>query len=145
MKIYKSASDFLPHEQGMLFIDFITEYLPDVGGAVEATLRPDCIFANAEGEVDPTLCLELMAQGFAALEGYAAHTRNEPVRKGFLVGVQQLNIKEKKITVGMPLTIRSQVATRIDDFALIDCSVLFAQTLVAEATIKLYIPGSTND
>lgn len=145
MKLQQYASEFLPHRQGMLFIDYITEYLPDLGGEVELTLGSDCIFASEDGEVDPTLCLELMAQGFAALEGYAAHMRKEPVQKGFLVGVQHLNIRAKKLSVGMLLSIKSRIATRIGDFAFIDCTLSSAGVLIAEANIKLYIPESAND
>lgn len=145
MKLPVNASNFLPHKEGMLFIDSITEYLPGIGGQVKAKLSSHCIFASAEGMIDSTLCLELMAQGFAALEGYAAHTRNEPVQKGFLVGVQQLDIKTHEIRTGMPLTIGARIATRIDDFALIDCTISHGDSLIAEGTIKLYIPKESDD
>lgn len=144
MELNIEAAPFLPHSKTMLFIEQINSCQQD-GGSVTATIKEDCIFANTNGEVDEILVTELLAQGYAALEGYRSSQGNNPVKKGFLVAVKKLTYDSKSvIKVGTTLTINLQLETEIDDYTIVVGEVRMDNKIIASSHLTLYLASDSD-
>lgn len=138
----EQASLYVPHQGAMLLVDTIVAH-HDESGTVETTFTPDSMFADADGIIQPLVFVELLAQGFAALNGYTNVIQGAEEQKGFLVGVKDIRFYDTHpVTVGMKLTAKLKVNVRFDDFAMVHGSLSHGVTLLMDGTLKLYIPDS---
>lgn len=134
------AKKYVPHTSSMLLVDTIVDH-HDEGGTVETTFAEDSMFINEKGHVDPVVFIELLAQGFAALNGYTNHLKNISGKKGYLVGLKSMTFHDSMpITAGMKLSAKLEVDVRLDDFALVNGALYHESTLLMDGVIKLFIP-----
>ena len=85
------AEMLVPHRPPILVIERLLEF-NDTKGVVESCMHPDSIFARKDGSIEQVTMVEIIAQSFAAVKGYADLLEGKPISKGFLVGVKRLNI-----------------------------------------------------
>ena len=136
----EQASLYVPHTGSMLLVDSIIEHQDD-NGVVETTFAAGSMFADSNGVLQPLVFIELLAQGFASLNGYTNHLKEAEEQKGFLVGVKDIQFYDTApITVGMTLTAKLKVEIRFDDFAMVYGSLSHGTTLLMDGTLKLFIP-----
>ncbi|KAF1074911.1 3-hydroxyacyl-ACP dehydratase [Halodesulfovibrio sp. MK-HDV] len=136
----EQASLYIPHTGSMLLVDSIIEHHDD-NGVVETTFAAGSMFADSNGVLQPLVFIELLAQGFASLNGYTNHLKKVEEQKGFLVGVKDIQFYDSApITVGMTLTAKLKVEIRFDDFAMVHGSLSHGTTLLMDGTLKLFIP-----
>ncbi|MGL1933221.1 MAG: hypothetical protein OCC45_15910 [Desulfotalea sp.] len=144
MTLNVKAAPHLPHAQTMLFIDEI-KVCEEENGTVVARIKDDCIFADADGRVNEMLVVELLAQGYAALEGYRASHSNKPVQKGLLVGVKKLVFdKTKIIKIGSVLEINLTLETELDAYTIVSGQVVTEGETIASANLTLYLLSEDN-
>ncbi|MEZ6852266.1 hypothetical protein [Halodesulfovibrio aestuarii] len=137
------ASLYVPHSGSMLLVDTIIDHHDD-NGVVETTFTAGSMFADSNGILQPLVFIELLAQGFASLNGYTNHLKDAEKQKGFLVGVKNIRFYDTTaVTVGMTLTAKLQVDIRFDDFTMVHGSLLHESTLLMDGTLKLFIPETT--
>ncbi|MEG6550710.1 3-hydroxyacyl-ACP dehydratase [Desulfocurvibacter africanus] len=129
----------VPHRGPMLLIDRLLS-CQDKGGCVEARVVESNPFVDADGELEPLVTVELMAQAFAALKGYADLASGAEPSKGLLVSVRKVAVSGRA-RVGDVLTINLAVKGEFDGFTVVEGEVRKDDTLLAEGSLKLWIPG----
>lgn len=133
------AEKYVPHTSSMLLVDTIIEHHDD-GGLVEATFKDSSMFTNGAGIIDPIVFIEILAQGFAALNGYTNALNNSSQQKGFLVGLKSINFYDTApITSGTKLTAKLELDTRLEDFAMVKGTLFHNSTILMDGIIKLFI------
>lgn len=139
----EQASLHVPHTGSMLLVDTIVDHNDD-NGIVEATFTAGSMFADSDGVLQPLVFIELLAQGFASLNGYTNYLNEAEEQKGFLVGVKDIQFYDAApVTVGMTLTAKLKVDVRLDDFAVVYGSLSHGSTLLMDGILKLFIPETT--
>ena len=131
------AHILVPHQKPMLLIDRLLS-CDNSTGVVEAIIRDENIFAGENGRLDSAALIELMAQSYAAIEGYRCLSDNLPVRQGFLVGMQQIDIKGQAF-VGDCLNIKITPVAIVGQFAVVAGEVLRQEETIVTGNLKLWI------
>ena len=60
------------------------------GGSAEAGIAPDNALVDADGQLDPIALVEMIAQTYAAVNGYHDRLSGETAKQGFLVGIRKI-------------------------------------------------------
>lgn len=123
----------------MLLIDRLLS-CEEEGGCVEARLTEDNPFMDAHGNLEPLVAVELLAQTFAALKGYADLASEAGPGKGFLVGVRKV-VVTGRARMGEVLTIHVAAKGEFDGFAVVDGEVRRGEEVLATGSLKLWVPG----
>lgn len=134
----QNAAAFVPHRKPMLLIDEITE-CSATSGAANATLTADNLFLDAQGALQASALLEMMAQTYAAVRGYFDTLQGKSVSAGYLVGMRQANIYTLPV-VGDTLRIAVDITGAFDGFIVATGTVSHLETIYASGTLKLWIP-----
>jgi predicted hotdog family 3-hydroxylacyl-ACP dehydratase len=105
-----------------------------------------------DGRVEAAVLLELVAQTYAAAQGYqnrladrATGTPNanrgvgDPVTIGYLVGAQNFHVEASPVA-GRPLVIKIKSSCAFSDFHFVDGQVLCDGIVVAHGTLKVWVP-----
>lgn len=138
MSLPIAAELLVPHRGAMLLVDRLVEAAPD-SGCVETRLPFDSVAVDAEGRVALLVCVELIAQGVAALKGHAQCNAQDSAPVGMLVGVQSFEALGEARAEQL-LRIRVQAVGEFDGFTVVDGEVEGPEGLVARARIKLFVP-----
>ena len=85
-----AAEQLIPHRPPMCLIDRLLSF-DGLQGVVESTLLPDSICLQDDGSIEQAAMVELIAQSFAAVKGYADHQEGKTVRQGFFSGGQTVH------------------------------------------------------
>lgn len=136
----QAAEHLLPHRPPMMLIDRLLSYQDDRSGSAEVELRPGCVLAD--GTLNRVALVEMMAQTYAAIKGYEDITQGKPVLEGFLVGIRKARFP-RDARVGDRLTIDVANIGTIDGFHMIRGSVYCDTALLAEGTLKLWVPDES--
>lgn len=120
----------------MLLVNELVEFRAGQVRAL-AGLPADCLFAGAGGRIDPAALIELAAQGAAALRGFEARLKNEPVRLGYLAGIRDFEISGEA-RAGEPLEIQAIQEFAMEQAALVRAEVRRSGQPIAAGTIKVW-------
>ncbi|MDF1580909.1 MAG: hypothetical protein P1P74_09050 [Desulfuromonadales bacterium] len=137
----QAAENLLPHRPPMMLIDRLLTYQPDRSGSAEVTLGSDCVLVD--GTLNRVALVEMMAQTYAALKGYEDLSQGKPVLEGFLVGIRKARFAADA-QVGDTLIVKVATIGAIDGFYMIRSSVRRDDTILAEGTLKLWVPGESS-
>lgn len=140
MSLPETAERLVPHRGAMLLVDRLMQASPE-SGHIEARLQADCIVVDDAGHISPLAFVELVAQGVAALKGYAVREAGLPPPVGMLVGVQSFEALGMGCA-GEILTIRVRTVGEFGGFTVVDGEVDGPTGLLARARIKLFTPPS---
>ncbi len=132
-----AAAELVPHRKPMLLIERMVA-IDGKNGVVEAEIAEDFLFLTAEGQVEEVAMIELIAQGYAAIKGYADRLSGLPVRQGFLVGIKTFKAYQP-VKLGDRLRIELKTVAELDDFALAEGIIQRSGDVVADAEIKIWI------
>lgn len=132
------AALLLPHEAPMIQVDQLLEF-GDGSGLVSAVIGADNVFVTDDGCLEEVALMEIMAQAYAAIKGYDDTINGRPVRKGFLVGGRYFKLYRRP-RVGDLLVVEIGTATELDGFFVVDGVISCADEVVAEGSIKLWVP-----
>jgi predicted hotdog family 3-hydroxylacyl-ACP dehydratase len=126
----------LPHRDPMLLAGDLVEVRPGFA-RVGAAIGPDNPFLDARGALDPLATVELTAQTIAALRGYEAVSRGEPVHIGYLVGIKDFAI-EAPVRAGDALEAEVRQEFAMDQAALMTAEVRRGAQRIAAGTLKIW-------
>lgn len=129
----------VPHREPMLLIDRLLSCRGE-GGCVEARVTEGTPFVDAHGNLEPLVAVELLAQAFAALKGYADLASESGPGKGFLVGVRKVAVTGRA-RLGDVLTIHVAAKGEFDGFAVVEGQVRRGEDLLATGSLKLWVPA----
>ena len=139
-----AAEGLIPHRRPMQLIDALEAFDGETG-TVSAVMEAGNPLLEEDGALAEVALLELLAQSFAAVQGYADSFSGQPARQGFLVGVRKVSFYLRP-RLGDKLEIKVRAAARLEGFAVVEGSVRRGDELLAEGNIKLWIvpaEGST--
>jgi len=135
------AREFLPHRPPMQLVDRLLAV--DSGeGLLEVVPGPGNPLLGKDGELDGVALIELIAQGYAAIQGYEDRCAGRPPGRGFLVGIRRAELFAPA-RLGECLQVRVRTQARVDAFAMIEGEVRSGAALLASAALKLWLPGET--
>ncbi len=132
------AESLIPHRKPMRVIDRLLE-ASDEAGRAEALIPPDHALVDQDGRLDRAAFAEMVAQAYAALQGYGYRRANRTITPGFLVGIRRCDILGDAVA-GDRLVIRVHTVKQFAGFALVDGVVLLRDDTIAEASIKVWVP-----
>lgn len=132
-----AAEELIPHRLPMRLIERLLE-IDGKNGVVEAQVAADCPLVSAEGQLEDVALIELLAQAYAAVKGYADRIEAKPVKQGFLVGIKKL-VRLKSVSSGDLLTINIRTLAELEDFAVAEGEICCAGELVAQGEIKVWV------
>lgn len=133
---YPSIQSLLPHEPPMLWVDEVVEHRAD-SVVCRLTIRAEHVFVE-NGQVEPLIAVEWMAQAVAALVGlWDRHNDLDP-RPGFLIAIPEACFKVDTFAVGDELTLRATRVWGDDQLASFECEVERLGLQVATAQLSVY-------
>ena len=133
-----AAEQLIPHRPPLCLIDRLLAY-DGLQGVVEATLLPGSICIMDDGSIEQTALVELIAQSFAAIKGYADLLEGKPVYKGFLVGVKRVTFQGTAYGNDR-LLIDITKTGETDEFALAEGRVIRGEEVLAAGSLMVWIP-----
>jgi predicted hotdog family 3-hydroxylacyl-ACP dehydratase len=104
----------------------------------QTTLSAGDVGVGPDGKLEPTALLEMVAQTYAAAQGYDQRKTGTPAGLGYLVGVSDFRI-EHRPAAGQQLLIRITSSCSFGSFYLIDGQVLCESRVVAGGTLKVWV------
>ena len=126
----------IPHKAPMLLIDQLLE-VRERASVSEMTVRDDMIFVDENGHLDEASYPEIISQAGAAQEGFRRFGGRNPLIKGFLLGIKNLEIMGDAF-VGDTLRIALYKKTRFGDFGILNGEVYKGEELIACGEIKVW-------
>ena len=104
---------------------------------LRAVVGADNPFVDAAGRLDGAAVIELAAQATAALKGYEARLRGEPVKIGYLAGIRDFELGADA-RVGDELELAVSVEFAMEQAALVQGEVRRAGEVIGAGTIKIW-------
>jgi predicted hotdog family 3-hydroxylacyl-ACP dehydratase len=131
------ASLLIPHRTPMRLVDTLLSVLEGCG-VTETVLPRTSMMADGEGKLHEVAFMEMIAQSYAAFNGYRDLVEGKPPGEGFLVGVRRLEITGRAYAGDRLLTTIRTVGS-FGGFAVVEGSVTRGDETVASGIIKLWL------
>ena len=132
------VDQLIPHRKPMCLIECLVE-VKDQSGTVMASVLPDNVLLDDNGRLDRMALPEMIAQAYAAIQGYAKRMAGKSIKQGFLVGIRKFTVI-KDVFLDDHIMIHVNTIKVFGGFALAHGEVLRNDELIASGTIKLWIP-----
>ncbi len=104
----------------------------------ETTLNVGDVGVDPEGRVEAAALVELVAQTYAAAQGYHVQRSSKSANLGYLVGVSDFRI-DRLPAAGQRLRIKITSSSAFEDFYLVEGQVLCEDCVVAGGTLKVWV------
>lgn len=139
-----AAENLIPHRSPMRLVERLVSFNAGVG-EVEALVDEACVLLDENGNLADVGLVEMLAQAFAAVQGYSDLLAGGEVRQGFLVGIRKITLSGTA-QLGDVLRIRIRTLASMDGFAVVEGEVLCQGQVLAQGNLKLWIPqeGAAN-
>jgi len=137
LKLPLQAEELIPHQKPMCLVDRLVEHNAQ-GGTVSAFVSSCNVLVDDNGRLDPLAVTELIAQASAVVKGYEDRLSDQPVKRGFLVGIREM-VFRSDVFVGDHLEIRIQTVGAISGFTVVHGQVVRDQEIVADGELKLWV------
>ena len=121
----------------MRLVETLVDVTEEGAGIVEAKIDDDCPLLQENETLAPVSMVELVAQAYAAVKGYADEKAGKPPRKGFLVGIQKSEFM-KTAMKGDTLRIMVETTGSFEDFSVVTGRVLRGDETLAAASVKVF-------
>lgn len=132
------AEQLIPHRPPMRLVDALLEFR-EKSGVVAATVTAEGPLTTCDGRLEAVGLIEILAQAYAAVQGYDDLRQGRPVQMGFLVGIRSIRI-EGEARVGDRLLVQLRPLAEMEGFALAEGEIRRGDSLLASGTLKLWIP-----
>jgi len=133
-----SAETLVPHRPPLCLVSRLLEFSGQTG-IVESVIGQDNIFLKENGAMPSLTLVELIAQASAAVKGYDDLRQGKPIKKGFLVDVREIRFTGECLR-GDTLHIKVDIIRTISGFSVIHGEVGKNGVIIAEGTIKIWVP-----
>lgn len=104
----------------------------------QTTLNVGDVGVGPDGRIEAAVLLELVAQTYAASQGYQDRLTDKHTNIGYLVGAQNFRI-ENLPAAGRQLLIKIQSSCTFGDFYFVNGQVLCDGAVVAGGTLKIWV------
>ena len=139
-----AAERLIPHRRPMQMVDALLAFDGETG-TVGVRVAEGNPLLEEDGSLAEVALMELLAQSYAAVQGYADSLAGAETRQGFLVGVRKA-VFHARPQLGDELRVRVRATARFEGFAVVEGDVRRGGELLAEGNIKLWIvPAEGNE
>jgi predicted hotdog family 3-hydroxylacyl-ACP dehydratase len=105
---------------------------------VEALVEHQDLFCDADGLLSPPALIELLAQSYAAFNGYISMAEGKTPSMGFLVSIKKAEILGQA-RAGDQLRVETRSAGAFGGFTLVHGQVFRGEELIAQGSLQLWI------
>jgi len=138
LQLPMAAEELIPHRLPMRQVERLLAF-HDGEGVVEVVVGGENPLLEEDGTLSEVALVEMLAQAFAAVQGYADRLAGKPVGEGFLVGIRKISI-ESKARRGDRLTVRIRPVATIEGFAVVEGELSREGETLASGNLKLWLP-----
>jgi predicted hotdog family 3-hydroxylacyl-ACP dehydratase len=142
MTLPADTEPYMPHRSPLRLVQSLLRVEDDYAEA-QTILNAGDVGVGPDGRVEAAVLLEMVAQTYAAAQGYQDRHSGKPADLGYLVGVSDFRI-ERRPPAGQPLLIRIKSSCSFGDFYLVDGQVLCEGRVVAAGTLKVWVQPSNH-
>lgn len=132
------ASQFIPHEKPMVFVDHIIE-VNDTSAIAELKITSELMFYEEQG-LPTWTSIELMAQTVSAYAGYRGQSLGQKPKIGFLLGTRKLHLPIAFFRCGEVVRIEIEQVYVHEGLGQFNCAIKY-QDYVFNATISVFEPS----
>jgi predicted hotdog family 3-hydroxylacyl-ACP dehydratase len=137
MSLPADAQAFMIHRPPLRLIERLLRVDADTAVA-ETVLPPGAVGLAPDGGVEAAALIELIAQAYAASQGYRDSESDRPPGIGYLVGASDVRI-HRRPQAGERLRIEIRSCLAFEDFHTVEGRVYSAAVLLAEGTLKAWV------
>lgn len=130
------AQKLILHRKPMCQIDHLVE-VTEKSGTVSTSVLADNVLLDEDGLLDRLALVEMIAQTYAALKGYASRRAGKPINPGFLVGIRKFAVYED-VQLGDRIMVHVEMIKEFGGFALAKGDILRGDVCIATGIIKLW-------
>lgn len=138
LQLPMAAEELIPHRLPMRQVESLLDF-QEGEGIVEALVQEGNPLLDEAGYLSEVALVEMLAQSFAAVQGYADQLAGKPVGEGFLVGIRKISIAAKA-RLGDRLTIRIRPIATLEGFAVVEGVLSRGAEVLAVGNLKLWLP-----
>jgi predicted hotdog family 3-hydroxylacyl-ACP dehydratase len=120
----------------MILLDDILDWQDDTVWC-RVCLRQDSMFVR-RGSVGAVVAMEYMAQAVGVCTALRALDRQEPLQRGYLVGMRELHLARESLTVGQVLEVKATLTYDGDSLGVFTGEVSCEGETVAQGTLSVY-------
>lgn len=131
------ATDFIPHQFPMVFIDEVIE-INDEYAIAQLTVRPELMFCNEQG-LPTWAAIELMAQTISMYAGIQGQRQGLEPKIGFLLGTRKMLLPIAYFALNSQIQIKVKKNYMHDNLGVFDCELYYDQHIIS-ATLSVYEP-----
>jgi predicted hotdog family 3-hydroxylacyl-ACP dehydratase len=136
MTLPADTEAYMPHRSPLRLVQSLLRIEEDYAEA-RTILNTGDVGVGPDGRVEAAVLLEMVAQTYAAVQGYQDRHSGKPADLGYLVGASDFRI-ERRPPAGQPLLIKIKSSCSFGDFYLVDGQVLCEGRVVAGGTLKVW-------
>ncbi len=137
MTLPAPAQAYMIHEPPLLLVQRLLRVDGSFAEA-ETVLASGMVGVAPDGSVEAAALIELIAQTYAAAQGYRDSDAEQPPAVGYLVGASEVRI-EQVPRAGDNLRIEIESTLAFEDFHTVDGRVLCDGKLCATGTLKAWV------
>lgn len=135
-----AIAGLIPHGPTMRVVDQLVA-IDERETTTAYTVKHGSPFVDAAGRLDETAYIEMIAQSFAASHGFHLPADEQPLHRGLLIGIKDLNVAGQAV-VGDRLRIHMRKVTRFGDFGVVDGTIHHDDgRFLASGQIKVWRPS----
>jgi 3-hydroxyacyl-[acyl-carrier-protein] dehydratase len=141
MTLPADTEAYMPHRSPLRLVQSLLR-VEDGYAEAQTVLNAGDVGVGPDGTVEAAVLLEIVAQTYAAAQGYQDRNTGKPADLGYLVGASDFRIARRP-RAGQPLLIRITSSCSFASFYLVDGQVLCEGQVVAAGTLKVWVqPGA---
>jgi len=137
------VGELIPHRVPMRMITRLLDCDEHDVGTVEAVISDDNPLLNADGSLAEVALGEILAQAFAAKQGYSDLKNDLSAERGFLVGIRSLTFHARAFR-GDRLQILVRLLMQMENFYLVSGEIYRHDEKLAEGEMKVWVPELIN-
>jgi radical SAM protein with 4Fe4S-binding SPASM domain len=135
------VADLIPHGPSIRVIDRLIE-VGEREARAEFVVKTGTPFIDSAGRLDEAAFVEMIAQTFAAAQGYHLTIEERPNHRGLLLGIKEM-IVSGDAHVGDRLVIHIRKLARFGSFGVVDGTVSHENgRMLASGQVKVWRPGA---
>jgi 3-hydroxyacyl-[acyl-carrier-protein] dehydratase len=141
MTLPADAQAYMLHQPPLRLIQQLL-CVEDSHAEAQTTLDVGGVGVGPDGTVEAMALVELVAQTYAAAQGYRDRDEADPVSRGYLVGVSDFQI-ESRPPAGRPLLVKIDSSCSFDDFYIVEGQVFCDSVVIAGGSLKVWVQPGT--
>jgi 3-hydroxyacyl-[acyl-carrier-protein] dehydratase len=142
MTLPADTEAYMPHRSPLRLVQSLLRVEDDYAEA-QTILNTGDVGVGPDGRVEAAVLLEMVAQTYAAAQGYQDRDSGKPADLGYLVGASDFRI-ECRPAAGQPLVITIKSSCSFGDFYFVEGQVLCGGQVAAGGTLKVWVQRGNN-